>query len=133
MLIAVWYGFTLTFVAFGLVHAIFLIADVLTWSNRQRYWRRHAGLAKLANLKRLRALDVRYSRATNAGVRELVAAVPDCKVMYLNSSNREVKREAEAAAVAGKGEPAIGENERRITRDRLIKQIDRMGKVLLLR
>jgi alginate O-acetyltransferase complex protein AlgI len=50
MLIAVWHGFTLTFVAFGLVHAIFLIADVLTWSNRQRYWRRHAGLAKLATI-----------------------------------------------------------------------------------
>jgi hypothetical protein len=37
----------------------------------------NAGLAKLAALKRLRALDLRYSRATGAGVRELLAVVPD--------------------------------------------------------
>jgi Leucine-rich repeat (LRR) protein len=58
----------------------------------------NAGLAKVAELKRLRALDLRYSRATNAGVRELVAGVPNCKVLFLDSSNRESKRETEAAS-----------------------------------
>src|SRR5689334_2518626 len=69
----------------------------------------NAGLAKLAHLKNLHALDVRYSRATSAGVRELVAGIPNCKVLFQDSSNRESKRPTEAASVAGKGEQAIAE------------------------
>jgi hypothetical protein len=67
----------------------------------------NAGLAKLARLKNLRALDLRYSRATASGARELMAAVPACKVMLQDSSIRETKRTSEAAAVAEKGEDAI--------------------------
>jgi len=67
----------------------------------------NAGLAKLAQLKRLHALDLRYSRATSAGVRELVAGIPDCKVLFQDASNRESRRETEEASVAGKGEQAI--------------------------
>src|SRR5258708_4513224 len=69
----------------------------------------NAGLAKLSSLKHLRSLDVRYSRTTGAGVRELLAGIPDCKVMFLDSSNREVKRKTDAEAVAGNGEQAIAE------------------------
>jgi hypothetical protein len=46
MLIAVWHGFTLGFVAFGLVNATFLVLDVLTSSRRQKLWRRHPHLVK---------------------------------------------------------------------------------------
>lgn len=48
MLIAVWHGFTLAFVAFGVVHSVFLVVDALTSSARQKYWRRKPGLARLA-------------------------------------------------------------------------------------
>src|SRR4026207_163949 len=44
MLIAVWHGFTLGFVAFGLVNAACLVADVLTSARRQKFWRRHPEL-----------------------------------------------------------------------------------------
>ena len=46
MLIAVWHGFTLGFVAFGLVNAAVLVVDVLTSPRRQKFWRRHPHLAK---------------------------------------------------------------------------------------
>ncbi len=69
----------------------------------------NAGLAKLAKLKQLRAVDLRYSRATASGVHELVAALPNCTVNFQASSNGEVKRTTSADAVAGKGEPAIAE------------------------
>src|SRR6185295_9228213 len=69
----------------------------------------NAGLAKLANLKNLRSLDLRYSRTTAAGVKELVAGIPNCKVFFQDSSNREARRGTEVASVAGKGEPAIAE------------------------
>jgi hypothetical protein len=46
MLIAVWHGFTLGFVAFGLVNAVVLVVDVLTSPRRQKFWRRHPGLVK---------------------------------------------------------------------------------------
>ncbi len=69
----------------------------------------NAGLAKLANLKELRAVDLRYSRATASGVHELVAGLPNCKVMFQASSNGEVKRATSAESVAAKGEPAIAE------------------------
>ena len=48
MLIAVWHGFTLGFVAFGVVNAVVLVIDALTAPRRQKYWRRHPGSAKLA-------------------------------------------------------------------------------------
>lgn len=50
MLIAVWHGFTLGFVAFGLVNAAFLVVDVLTSARRQKFWRRHPGLLTAGTL-----------------------------------------------------------------------------------
>ncbi|HEY7203310.1 MAG TPA: MBOAT family O-acyltransferase [Methylomirabilota bacterium] len=50
MLIAVWHGFTLGFVAFGVVNAAFLVADVLTSARRQKFWRRHPGLVSAATV-----------------------------------------------------------------------------------
>jgi alginate O-acetyltransferase complex protein AlgI len=44
MLIALWHGFTLGFIVFGLVNATFLVVDVLTSTRRQKFWRRHPGL-----------------------------------------------------------------------------------------
>ena len=52
----------------------------------------NAGLAKLAGLKRLRALDLRYTRATGSGIKELVAGIPNCKIEFQDSSNRSAKR-----------------------------------------
>src|SRR6185295_16851439 len=52
---------------------------------------------------------LRYIRATGAGVRELTAAIPDCKVLFQDNSNRKSARDTEAAAVAGKGEQAIAD------------------------
>src|SRR6266404_877952 len=69
----------------------------------------NAGLAKLSNLKNLRSLDLRYSRTTAAGVKELVAGIPNCKVFFQDSSNRESSRKAEVESVADKGEQAIAE------------------------
>src|SRR5581483_9995928 len=60
-------------------------------------------------LKQLRSLDLRYSRATASGVRELVAGIPNLDVAFQDSSNRETKRKVEAASVAEKGEPAIAD------------------------
>jgi hypothetical protein len=50
MLIAVWHGFTLGFVAFGVVNAAVLVVDALTAPRRQKYWRRHPGSAKVATI-----------------------------------------------------------------------------------
>ena len=50
MLIAVWHGFTLGFVAFGAVNATFLVVDVLTSARRQKFWRRHPGLLRAATI-----------------------------------------------------------------------------------
>jgi hypothetical protein len=36
----------------------------------------NAGLARLASLSRLRALDVRYTRVTAAGVKEFASRIP---------------------------------------------------------
>jgi hypothetical protein len=69
----------------------------------------NAGLAKLANLKQLRAVDLRYSRATASGVKELVAGLPNCKVAFQGASGGDVKRTMSAESVASKGEPAIAE------------------------
>jgi Leucine-rich repeat (LRR) protein len=69
----------------------------------------NAGLAKLTGLRNLRSLDLRYSRVTGAGVRDLAASLPKTEIFMLESSNREVRRMKDAAAVANDGEPAIAE------------------------
>ena len=45
----------------------------------------------------LRSLDLRYSRATTAGVKELVAGVPGCQVFFQDASNRQATRATEVA------------------------------------
>src|SRR5262245_61651949 len=66
----------------------------------------NAGLARLANLSQLRDLDVRYSRVTAAGVKELRTRIPDVAVLFDNVSNRTSTRAADVTSVAGKGEDA---------------------------
>src|SRR5262249_53461683 len=67
-----------------------------------------AGLAKLQSLKKLQMLDVRYSGVTNAGVKAFHAAVPDCKVTYLDAAPR-AATSSKLAPPSGAGEPAIAE------------------------
>jgi len=50
VLIGLWHGFALTFLLFGVVHAIFLSADVLTSSWRKKYFKRYVPLAKMAGV-----------------------------------------------------------------------------------
>src|ERR1700704_6281196 len=48
----------------------------------------NAGLAKLQSLKKLETLDLRYSGVTGSGVQAFRAAVPDCKINYVDSAPR---------------------------------------------
>ena len=50
MLVAFWHAFTVAFLIFGILHSIYLVCDVLTASARKRYYKRHAGAAKLTAL-----------------------------------------------------------------------------------
>src|SRR5438067_264254 len=43
----------------------------------------NAGLARLQSLKKLEMLDLRYSGVTNTGVQAFRAAVPECKIAYV--------------------------------------------------
>jgi hypothetical protein len=46
----------------------------------------NAGLDKLRRLSRLQLLDVRYSGVTNAGVDTIRAALPKCRVSFVNTA-----------------------------------------------
>jgi len=48
VLIGLWHGFTLGFLAYGLFQAVFLVGDVLTRSKRHEYYKHNPALAKLA-------------------------------------------------------------------------------------
>jgi hypothetical protein len=48
----------------------------------------NAGLAKLQSLKKLEMLDLRYSGVSSAGVQAFRAAVPNCKITYVDSAPR---------------------------------------------
>src|ERR1700704_605871 len=48
----------------------------------------NAGLAKLQSLKKLEMLDLRYSGVSSAGVQAFHAAVPNCKITYVDSAPR---------------------------------------------
>ena len=52
----------------------------------------NAGLARLAHLTQLRALDVRYSRVTASGVKELQARMPGVAVLADDAANRTARR-----------------------------------------
>jgi hypothetical protein len=68
----------------------------------------NAGLARLGALKDLASLDLRYSRVTGTGIEAFRAAVPNCKVNFVNariektarSRNTTVNRPAGAGAEA---------------------------------
>src|SRR5439155_9224516 len=67
----------------------------------------NAGLARLTHLTELRALDVRYSRVTASGARELLARIPGVRVLVDDPSKGAARRAVEAAPVKGKGEEAV--------------------------
>ena len=69
----------------------------------------NAGLAQLTALKNLRDLDVRYTRVTTAGVKDLQSRLPGLTVLMQESSSRETKRAVDVGMVAGKGEAAVGQ------------------------
>ena len=48
----------------------------------------NAGLTKLQSLKKLEMLDLRYSGVNDAGVQAFRAAVPECKITYVDSAPR---------------------------------------------
>jgi hypothetical protein len=50
VLIALWHGFTLGFLAYGLFHSFFLVAEALTAAQRQRYYLSRPRSGKMANL-----------------------------------------------------------------------------------
>ena len=68
----------------------------------------NAGLAKLQSLKKLEMLDLRYSGVTNAGVQAFRAAVPNCKVTYVDAAPRAPISKM-AAPPAGEGEQGIAQ------------------------
>src|SRR3984957_10853218 len=49
LLIALWHGFTLGFLVYGLFQSLFLVAEALTVSQRQRYYLANPASDKLAN------------------------------------------------------------------------------------
>src|SRR5436190_9483276 len=68
----------------------------------------NAGLSKLQSLKKLAMLDLRYSGVTNAGVQAFRAAVPACKIVYVESAPR-VPISKNLPPPAGAGEQAIAQ------------------------
>src|SRR5687767_13267699 len=67
----------------------------------------NAGLAKLQSLKKLEMLDLRYSGVTSAGVQAFRAAVPQCKITFVDSAPR-VSRSKNIAPPSG-NEQAIAQ------------------------
>jgi alginate O-acetyltransferase complex protein AlgI len=50
VLIAIWHGFRMNFLVFGLIHSGYLIVDALSWPTRKRYYRKYPAAAKIAAL-----------------------------------------------------------------------------------
>lgn len=67
----------------------------------------NAGLDKFKKLKHLAALDVRYSRVTRSGVDSLVAALPNCKVDFLDNAPRGGDPRLGKSKPTGQGEAEI--------------------------
>ena len=65
----------------------------------------NAGLSHLKGLPRLGLVDLRYSRVTGSGVESLRAALPDCRIEFLDVSP--VSQRAGAAKPAGEGAEAV--------------------------
>jgi len=68
----------------------------------------NAGLAKLHSLKNLETLDLRYSAVTNTGVQSFRAAVPNCKVTFMDAAPPALKSKLPAAPT-GSGAAAIAQ------------------------
>jgi hypothetical protein len=66
----------------------------------------NTGLARLAALKDLAALDVRYSRVTGSGVEGLRASLPQCKVAVVGAT---ALAAGGAAHPLGHGDQAVAE------------------------
>jgi hypothetical protein len=66
----------------------------------------NAGLERLKKLKKLVSLDLRYSRVTRTGVEGLRAAVPGCKVMFLDPAPA---RAVKVAPPKGAGDASVAE------------------------
>src|SRR5262249_54978445 len=54
----------------------------------------NSGVEKLKSLRQLRALDLRYTRATGTGVSALRSALPDCRIDFLDASGPGAPRRA---------------------------------------
>ena len=52
----------------------------------------NAGLDKLRTLSQLRVLDLRYSAVTNAGVETIRAALPKCRVNFVETAPSSIRR-----------------------------------------
>jgi alginate O-acetyltransferase complex protein AlgI len=50
VLIAIWHGFRMNFLVFGLIHSGYLIVDAFSSSVRKRYYRKHPNAAKIARI-----------------------------------------------------------------------------------
>src|SRR3954447_640841 len=68
----------------------------------------NAGLARLQSLKKLAVLDLRYSGVMSAGVQAFRAAVPECKIVYVESAPR-APISKNLPPPAGAGEQAIAQ------------------------
>src|SRR5436305_976797 len=66
----------------------------------------NAGLAGLQSLTKLEMLDLRYSGVTNAGVQAFRAAVPKCKITYVDAAPR-VPTSKNLAPPPGASEPVL--------------------------
>ena len=69
----------------------------------------NAGLDKLKEFTRLREVDLRYSRATGAGVADLQKALPDTRLVFLDFSLRAADEGKAANAPEGGSEEAVAD------------------------
>ena len=81
-------------------HELFELAFVWTLVNAVQS-------RDLAFVDALRSLDVRYSRVTASGARELLARIPGVRVLVDDPSKGAARRAVDAAPVKGKGEEAV--------------------------
>ena len=69
----------------------------------------NAGLDKLKEFTRLREMDLRYSRATGAGVAALQEAMPDTRLVFLDFSLRAADEGKAADAPQGESDEAVAD------------------------
>ena len=67
----------------------------------------NSGIARLAALRELSAVDLRYSRVTPGGVDTLRAAIPACEIEFVGTAPARI--DAKAARPTGTGDKALAE------------------------